>query len=179
MKCATITILILTAALPSCVSAPQQPVDAAPPSLSGGQTCAAIIRDDFDADWDTSLWTPWIQDDNMRIYRRPENAPARFVLIRPPFPGFPFRGARMALLDESGAAVAKGKTDRDGEAALTLPSNRLYPMGGKLVVSFQGETVGVLDIQARGVEGLYPGDIWKIGAPAAYTSDEEGYPQGV
>ena len=117
--------------------------------------------------------------DDMRIYLRPEVAPVRLVLIKPPFPGFPFPGATIAIEDEAGKVVAEGETDLDGEATLTLPSNRLYPMGGSINIQYEGKTVGTGEINASGIDGLYPGDIWKIHAPKAFQSKENGYPIGM
>ncbi|MFH1741399.1 MAG: hypothetical protein ABIH23_20535 [bacterium] len=117
--------------------------------------------------------------DDARIYLRPENAPVRFVLIKPPFPGFPFPNAIVTFSDKSGAVVAKGQTDRDGEALLVFPSNRLYPMDGTVKITYEGDLVGIAEIDANGVQGLYPGDVWKIRAPEKYKFEGKGYPMGM
>ena len=114
--------------------------------------------------------------DNVRIYPRPQNAPARFVLIRPPFPGFPLPNARVTLLDTDGEILASGTSDSDGEAALTLPADRLYPLGGTLRIEFNGEIAGEGAIKAGGVEGLYPGDIWRVSMPDRFREERQGYP---
>jgi len=116
---------------------------------------------------------------DVRIYARPQNAPVRFVVIRPPFPGFPFADLDVVFRDESGATIAEGKTDRDGEAALLFPSDRLYPMGGEAEFSLNGESIGLARIESHGVDGLYPGDIWKIDVPERFRVEGEGYPMGM
>lgn len=117
--------------------------------------------------------------DNVRLYPRPETTPVWFILVRPPFPGYPFRGAKVVFRDGAGSVVGQGKTDGDGEAEVKLPSDRLYPLGGRVEIVFEGKPVGTAPILASGVDGLYPGDVWKIRAPDLYKVNGGGYPHGM
>jgi hypothetical protein len=117
--------------------------------------------------------------DDARLYLRPETAPARFVLLKPPFPYFPFPSAVVEFKDDADRPIATAQTDANGEATIPLPGRRLYPMGGTVKVAFGGKDLGGATIEARGVEGLYPGDVWVIFAPDEYKVTDRGYPMGM
>jgi len=117
--------------------------------------------------------------DDARLYPRPGTAPVRFVLLKPPFPFFPFPQATVRFLDDKGNEIGKAQTNADGEVAINLPAKRLYPIGGKVEVTVKGKVIGVATIKAHGVDGLYPGDVWTIFAPDEFKVTDRGYPLGM
>lgn len=117
--------------------------------------------------------------DNVRLYPRPEIALARFVLLKPPFPYFPFPNAVLVVSDTNGKVIARMQTDAFGEAACALPSERVYPIGVTVSVETEGKQMGVATIQASDIDGLYPGDVWVIIAPDEFKVADRGYPMGM
>ncbi|NQU10208.1 hypothetical protein HQ590_05430, partial [bacterium] len=117
--------------------------------------------------------------DNMRLYPRPQTNPVRIVAMKPPFPGFPFRGVRVSLADERGNPLGgPATTDANGEVSIRLPADRLYPAGGEVLLRYRGKVIGTAPIKAAGVNGLYPGDVWVITAPDEYKYEGKTYPLG-
>ncbi len=55
---------------------------------------------------------------------------------------------------------------------------RLYPMAGKVRLTYQGDILGEGEIKSQGVAGLYPGDVWVITAPKRFEYQGQNYPLG-
>jgi hypothetical protein len=112
--------------------------------------------------------------DDCRLYPSPQAAPVRILVYKVPTPGFVFPSVSVRLLREDGQTViGAGITDAGGICTLVLPSELAYPIGGWLQLHWNGQDLGRARIPARGVQGLYPGDLWVINAPSRITGSYE------
>jgi len=107
-----------------------------------------------------------------RLYPRPSSAPVEFIAYRWPAPLYLCPNIRIRLL-ESGSGRIIGETVTDSKWAtgkISLPDDLMYPLSCR-VEAFRGtEKVSEGEIKAKGVEGLYPGDLWSIYIPQEPTS---------
>jgi hypothetical protein len=100
--------------------------------------------------------------DDCRLYRTPESAPLRLLVLDIPGEGVPQEGVRVVVrVADSLASPVAAVTNAEGRVQLALPSDVDYParirveawVAGKKV--FQQSTPDVV-----GVRGVYPGDTW-------------------
>ena len=101
---------------------------------------------------------------DFRLYPNPKRNPIRFVVRAK---AAPYRGPtlRVALYTPDRAhRVSEGYTDQDGIAYLSVSSPHwlAFPVSA-MVRIFQGaREIGKASIEAQGVKGLYPGDVWEF-----------------
>ena len=108
--------------------------------------------------------------DDCRLYRKPESAPVKILVHKLPSPGYVFPGVTVSLYRDDGVTLAgKGVTDRNGTVSLQLSSREIYPMGGWIHLEWNGQDLGRARVPAAGVQGIYPGDLWVVNAPARFT----------
>jgi hypothetical protein len=106
-----------------------------------------------------------LEFDDARLYPHPTDHPVRVALwvhdSRDPRRTWPFT---VKLVSEDGKRVlaAAGGGPGGDLFDLTLPADLLYPVAARIQV-FRGERLDAeFPIEARGVDGLYPGDIWHL-----------------
>jgi hypothetical protein len=111
--------------------------------------------------------------DDCRLYPRPETAPVRILVYKYPHPGFVFPGATVTVRHQ-GETLGSCVTDGDGICSIRLPSHLTYPIDGRIHLSMEREDFGWAVIPSSGVQGLYPGDLWVINAPARVKGSYAG-----
>ncbi|MBM3215759.1 hypothetical protein FJZ36_12680 [Candidatus Poribacteria bacterium] len=62
-------------------------------------------------------------------------------------------------------ALAEARVGSDGAALLMLPEDAVFPMSGTLSVCIRGRALDQRRIEASGVEGIYPGDVYSAMVP--------------
>jgi hypothetical protein len=108
-----------------------------------------------------------VEFDDARLYPLPADAPVRVAVpvadSRDPRRTWPMT---VKIVSEDGTRVLAEKTGGPGGDLfdLTLPSDLVYPIAGKIQL-FHGEQLDAeFPIEQKGVAGLYPGDIWQVRA---------------
>lgn len=105
--------------------------------------------------------------DDVRLYPHPDRTPVRFVLTAA-FPTFsyPAAGAEslaLKLYEADGTTlIGEGRRATDGAFDVTLSRELTFPIGAVVRLLHNGKEVGAARITAKGVEGLYPGDVWGV-----------------
>ena len=100
--------------------------------------------------------------DDCRLYPNPRRNPIRFVVQEG---GQPYRGPRLrvALYTQEGTRkVSEGETDQQGMGYLSVAESSwvAFPVSAMVRISQQGKEIARSIIEAKGVEGLYPSDVW-------------------
>jgi hypothetical protein len=107
--------------------------------------------------------------DNVRLYVRPARHPVNIVVSSPIVRDVsvpPVEGLRVRLaVTSSGRVLGEGTTDAAGQARIVLPSDVIYPVDARIVVSDAREALLESRIPSTGVAGLYPGDVWMVRFP--------------
>lgn len=113
--------------------------------------------------------------DNCRMYGRPQTHPLRVLLHPSPFSPVDVSKARVELyLDGQDEPAAEGAPDRFGWVNLTLPADRAYPAAGRFVIKTDS---GKFEhsVESKGVEGLYPGDVWSAQLNESEMAGNDGW----
>ena len=96
---------------------------------------------------------------NCRLYPHPARTPVTVYVGREAEPA---SAARVSLLAPGGRGLAEARTDADGVAHLLLPTEGCYPTGGRFRVEAGGRRWESTPVEAAGVSGIYPGDLYAL-----------------
>ncbi len=114
--------------------------------------------------------------DNCRIYPRPENHPARFVVFASPMGEISVEGVKLELfINGSLQPVATGVTDKLGRVALHLPADVDYPAAARVHVIVADGSTWEQEIERHDVEGLYPDSVWVVRLNGREIAGEEDW----
>lgn len=58
--------------------------------------------------------------------------------------------------------LGDGLTDEGGEARIALKTDVLFPVAARITVSDGATSIAQGRIPRKGVNGLYPGDVWAL-----------------
>jgi hypothetical protein len=96
---------------------------------------------------------------NCRLYPHPARTP---VTVYVGGQSAPARGATVSLLSGEGVILGHAQADGDGIAHLLLPAVTCYPARGRFRVESEGKASESAAVEASGVEGIYPGDVYAL-----------------
>lgn len=102
--------------------------------------------------------------DDCRFYLNPRHHPIRMVVKTG---SAPYVGERLRIelrTADGTNKVSEGYTDQQGIALLSVDSAHwiAFPVSAAVGVFRGDEELARVDIESRGVEGLYPGDVWVL-----------------
>lgn len=105
--------------------------------------------------------------DDVRLYPHPDRTPVRFVVTAAfPMFSYPAAGAEsleMKLFEADGTTpIGDGRRAADGAYDVALSREHTFPIGAVVKLYRGGAEVGSARIPAKGVDGLYPGDVWGV-----------------
>jgi hypothetical protein len=104
--------------------------------------------------------------DNVRLYPNPAHSPVTIVVytgVGGNKPKLPIHNQKVQIFDEGSVRLlGEALTDEGGEARVLLKTDVLFPVAAKITVSDGNGPTVQARIPRRGVDGLYPGDVWAL-----------------
>ncbi len=117
--------------------------------------------------------------DDCRLYPNPRHNPVRLIAVDdhpkqfPALTGAPYgmryRGQRLRVAlytRDLGAKISEAYTDQYGMVDLSVysPAWIAFPVSAVLRLFLAGKEIARATIEAHGIDGLYPGDVWVLDA---------------
>jgi hypothetical protein len=104
--------------------------------------------------------------DNVRLYPNPAHNPVTIVVyggVSGNRPKLPIHNQKVQIFEESSKRLlGEALTDEGGEAHVSLRTDVLFPVAAAITVWDDTTPVVQAKITRRGVNGLYPGDVWAL-----------------
>lgn len=104
--------------------------------------------------------------DNVRLYPNPAHNPVTIVIytgVSANKPKLPIHNQKVQIAEEgSMRLLGEGLTDEGGEARIRLKTDVLFPVAATITVSDSAVSIAQGSIPRKGVNGLYPGDVWAL-----------------